>query len=87
MRTTGRHPTRIADRAREYFVEVCGPGRAFIRQLEINRLPTVEWKGTRLYTLRCHGKTGKGPHDHHVPEAVLWSLIDLRAFRCPYHPE
>ena len=55
------------------------------RQAQIDALPVVEWKGRRLRTIRCHGTTGKGPHDVHVPEAVLWALIDLRAFRCPYH--
>lgn len=61
------------------------PGRVAQRQREIAALPTVEWKGRTLYTIRCTGTTGKGPHVLNVPEALLWALIDLRAFRCPYH--
>lgn len=55
------------------------------RAAEIAALPTVDWKGRRLYTLRCAADFGNGPHDVNVPEYVLWSLIDLRAFRCPFH--
>lgn len=83
--SVGLHFQRQADTAREAFVEMCGPARAFIRQHQINQLKTVEWKGKTLYALRCHGTSGKGPHDTNVPESLLWSLIDLRAFRCPYH--
>lgn len=56
------------------------------RAREIAALPTVQWKGKTLKTLRCHGITGKGPHDCNVPEALLWALISLRDFRCVYHP-
>jgi hypothetical protein len=55
------------------------------RAREIARLPQVEWKGRRLYTIRCHGDFGKGPHDMNVPEALLWSLRSLQFFLCPYH--
>ncbi len=55
------------------------------RQAEIDALPCVEWRGRRLRTLRCHGVTGRGPHDVNVPEALLWSLMHFGAFRCPYH--
>jgi len=56
------------------------------RAAQIAALPVVEWKGRALYTLTCPADFGKGPHQVNVPEAVLWALIDLRAFRCPYHP-
>lgn len=55
------------------------------RYREIQRLPTVEWKGKTLYTIRCHGVTGKGPHDVNVPLPLLWVLIDLGTYRCVYH--
>lgn len=52
------------------------------RARDIDALPTVEWKGRTLYTLKCDGPW---PHLVHVPEHQLWHLIDLRAFRCPFH--
>lgn len=51
----------------------------------IAALPTVNWKGRTLYTLRCHGTSGKGPHNVNVPLALVWHLIDLRRFFCVYH--
>ncbi len=55
------------------------------RAEQIRALPTREWKGHTLYTIRCHGTRGKGPHDCHVPESLLWSLMDFRAYRCVFH--
>lgn len=55
------------------------------REAEIAALPTVQWKGRTLYTLRCCGVSGKGPHDVNVPLALAWSLLSLTRFFCPYH--
>lgn len=55
------------------------------RHAEIAALPTVQWKGRTLYTLRCHGWTGNGPHDVNVPLVLIWSLIALDQFYCMYH--
>jgi hypothetical protein len=82
----GSHMDTSAMRARSAFVALRGLGHERKRLGEIRRLPVVEWRGRKLYTLRCHGTTGRGPHDLNVPEYVLWTLIDLRAFHCPYHP-
>lgn len=79
------HPEARTARARAAFMEVRGLAEVPRRQAEIDTLPRVLWRGRVLYTLRCHGTSGKGPHDTNVPEALLWALIDLRAFRCPYH--
>lgn len=84
-RVGGLHPARQAATAKAAFLELRGPGDAADRAAQIAALPTVDWKGRTLWTLRCHGTTGKGPHDVHVPEAVLWALIDFRAYCCPYH--
>lgn len=73
-------------RAREAFVAFRGPEDEARRAAEIEALPVVEWKGRTLRTLRCHGTTGKGPHDVNVPESLLWSLIGLDGFCCVYHP-
>jgi hypothetical protein len=67
-------------------VTLRGEADAAVRASEIAALPVVEWKGRTLHTLRCHGTTGKGPHDTNVPESLLWSLIGLRGFCCVYHP-
>jgi hypothetical protein len=84
-RTVGQHEARVCRDAQEQFAEVMGPARAFIRSVEIERLPTVEWKGKTLRTIRCEGPFGRGPHDVNVPHSVLWSLISLQHFTCPYH--
>lgn len=70
----------IAD-ARAYL----GPEGTSRREAEIAALPTVEWKGRTLYTLRCHGVSGKGPHDVNVPVALLWHLMSFTRFLCVYH--
>lgn len=62
-----------------------GPVFAAQRDVEIAALPVVEWKGRTLYTLRCCGVSGKGPHDVNVPIAALWSLVSFQRFFCPYH--
>lgn len=72
-------------RAVDAFVEARGALEAMNRQVEIMRLPRVEWKGRVLRTIRCHGTSGKGPHNCNVPEALLWSLMSLKDFLCVYH--
>ncbi len=79
------HATARALRARADFVAQRSGPEILARQRAIRALPTVQWKGRILYTLRCHGTSGKGPHDTNVPEGLLWALLDFRAFRCPYH--
>jgi hypothetical protein len=81
----GSHLDARAARARAAFVELRGEAEAARRAAEIQQLPIVQWRGRTLYTLRCRADFGRGPHDVNVPEHVPWSLIDLRAFRCPYH--
>lgn len=66
--------------------EMLGPERGQQREDDIAALPTVEWKGRLLKTIRCHGTNGRGPHDLNVPEAALWSLISLEDFHCVFHP-
>jgi hypothetical protein len=62
-----------------------GPARTAQRQAEIDALPSVVWKGRTLYTLRCSGTSGKGPHNVNVPLAMLWHLLSLTRFYCVYH--
>lgn len=85
MRSTGLHPVRQCASARDAFREERGADGEATRALEIARLPIVEWKGRTLRTVRCRGLSGKGPHDVNVPEMLLWALISLDAYRCPYH--
>ncbi len=68
------------------YVEIRGEPMATVRASEIDALPLVVWKGKPLRTIRCTGTTGKGAHDCNVPESLLWALISLSDYRCPYHP-
>lgn len=84
-RTIGLHDDRQRESAIAAFLECREMVDAFQRAEQIESLPVVQWKGRTLYTIRCQGTRGKGPHDCHVPERILWSLIDFRAFRCAFH--
>lgn len=79
------HAVARAARAKSAFAELRTEAEVEARAAEIAALPTVAWKGRTLYVLRCRGLSGKGPHDTNVPEGLLWSLLDFRAFRCPFH--
>lgn len=85
MTAVGRKHGASADRliadAQRFLGAACTARRA----AEIAALPTIDWKGRTLYTLRCQGTSGKGPHAVNVPLAVVWHLIDLRRFFCVYH--
>lgn len=81
----GMHAAARLTRARAVFREWYGAVAEADRAAQISALPVVEWKGQALKTLRCHGSAGKGPHDVNVQEAMLWQLIELRRWRCPYH--
>jgi hypothetical protein len=83
--SVAQHDDRRVATVRASYLEIAGPERAAERAAEIASLPTVEWRGRTLRTIRCTGTRGRGPHDMHVPESLLWSLIDLGRYRCPYH--
>jgi hypothetical protein len=76
---------RCLERARAAFVEIRGAAAVPTRAREIARLPAKSWRGVRVYAMTCEGPFGRGPHVQFVPEYVLWSLISLRHFFCPYH--
>jgi len=81
----GRKHGRGADEIIEEAKAELGPERTAAREREIAAIPTVEWKGRTLYTIRCNGTSGKGPHDVNLPLAMVWHLRNLRRFYCVYH--
>jgi hypothetical protein len=81
----GLHYERQLQTAREAFVEYAGLEAVAGRQAEIEALPAVQWKGRTLRTVTCAGDYGRGPHQVHLPEQVLWALLSLSHFRCPFH--
>jgi hypothetical protein len=83
--TIGSHPERRAARAKQAFLTLRGEQDYQARRAEIDRLTPSLWRGQPVYALLCNGTTGKGPHLVNVPEALLYALIDLRAYRCPFH--
>lgn len=80
-----RHPVANALRARAAFVETRGAENEAKRAAEIAALPSKVWKGRTLYALQCHGESGRGPHVQYVHEGLLWALIELNQFICPFH--
>jgi len=85
MTCVGRKPGRGSIEVIADCQWMLGPDRTARRIWEIAALPVVTWKGRTLRTLRCHGTSGKGPHNVNVPEALLWSLIAIDHWCCPYH--
>jgi hypothetical protein len=81
----GSHLTARGERAKAQCIELLGPEQAERRRQQIAALPSKLWRGVQVYEVTCHGDFGRGPHQMFVPEYVLWSLIDLRAFVCPFH--
>ena len=81
----GLHPAAQTARARAAFIELCGERETRRRERHIRRLPTKRWKGQLLYALECQAEFGNGPHVQYVPEAMLWALISLGGWRCPFH--
>jgi hypothetical protein len=81
----GPHEDRQAGTARAAFRACRSEGAELEREREIAALPVVEWRGRRLRTVFCNGETGKGPHVVNVPESLLWALVDVRKYRCPFH--
>ena len=83
--TIPRHEDRILRDVKANFLALRG-GKDYARRVaEIEALATVEWRGRTLFTIRCHGDYGKGPHDVNVPESLLWNLIGVDHYRCPFH--
>ena len=85
MSHVGRKHGPSADRIIAEAQRFLGPVEAERRAQQIAALPQVQWKGRTLYTLRCRGTSGKGPHDVNLPLAHVWHLIDLGHFYCVYH--
>jgi hypothetical protein len=81
----GQHHARKLKSSKAAFVELCGEGEVARRQAEIDALPRVTWKGAELVTMRCHGETGKGPHDVNNTEWIAWVVLSLSRWKCPYH--
>ena len=84
-RTVGLREDVSRGRAKDSFVAILGEDQVAERQRQIDALPTVQWQGRTLYTIRCSGDFGNGPHVVNVPESLLWALMSLEQYRCPYH--
>lgn len=61
------------------------PGEEEQRRAAIAALPSKHWRGVEVFRVTCNGDFGRGPHTVWIPEYVLWGLIDVAAFTCPYH--
>lgn len=81
--TTWRTPHHA--RAKQAFLSVRSPAEAATRAAQIAALPSTIWRGQTLYAITCDADFGRGPHVQYVPEGLLWALLDLRHYRCPFH--
>lgn len=79
-----RYADRALDRSVAAFREF-RPGEEEARRLAIAALASKPWGGMLVYRVSCDGDFGGGPHDQWIPEYILWSLIDVTRYRCPYH--
>lgn len=72
---------RMIEQAREW------KGDAWVvrRAIEIAQLPVKDWRGRAVFRIMCEGPFGRGPHENWVPEHLLWNLLDLGHYCCPYH--
>ena len=70
---------------KQQFQELLGEAATRRRAIDIAMLPKVEFKGRELSTIECEGPFGAGAHKVNVPDTLLWNLMDLRHFRCPFH--
>jgi hypothetical protein len=84
-RSVGLHPAAQTKRARVSARLLMGQAWWVRRRAEIVALPTVNWKGQTLYTIRCNGVSGRGPHVVHVTEGRMWHLLSIRDYLCVYH--
>ena len=84
-RAFGLHADRQDRRARSTARLMMGRDWFARRAAEVAALPERQWKGRTLRTIRCCGVSGRGPHDVHAPLALLWQLISLTDYLCPYH--
>lgn len=84
-RSRAAHYERTLARARACFLELRGPSEVPVRAAEIAARPSKIWNGVPVFELYCEGPFGRGPHVQWVPEYVLWGLISLEHFLCPYH--
>lgn len=85
MSHVGRKHGKGADHVIAHARGWLGPAGEAQREAEIAALPQVDWKGRTLYTVRCQGVSGKGPHDVNLPLATVWHVLSLRRFFCVYH--
>lgn len=81
----GLHPERERRAAFNAYAQFMGRAATEGRWRAIEALPRAEWRGRHLRSLRCHGVSGKGPHIVNVPESLLWALISLDRYLCPFH--
>ena len=81
----GQQPARMCARAKCVYRETAGMKRTVQRAHEIAALESKRWRGVRVYRIQCDGPFGNGPHVMYVPAGMLWSLISLDGWRCPFH--
>ncbi len=83
--TASRYHDRVLATSRQAFIETRGSQDVKSREAAIASLQSKMWRGIPVFELRCAGPFGRGPHVQWVPEYLLWSLIDLSHFLCPFH--
>lgn len=85
VRTNAAQESAVLERMRQNFRDLCGLEAYDRRAAAIAALPQISYRGHVLHTIQCRGGFGRGAHALNVPERLLWALIDLRQFTCPYH--
>ena len=79
------HNEMLRERMRSAFEAEYGREARQLRERQIAELPAAEWRGQPLRTVACDGDYGRGPHQQNIPEYILWTLLDVKVYRCPFH--
>ena len=72
-------------RAKAHHLQMRGSAGFARRAREIAALPSKLWKGKTVFLVTCRGDYGKGNHEVWIPERILWLLVSIDVYRCPYH--
>ena len=80
-----KHSEKVRQRAIAFYEKFRGKDAVNQRKKEIADLDQKQFKGRTVYRIRCNADFGIGPHEQWLEEHLMWHLMDLAHYLCPYH--